>query len=169
MAFNGSFQITQSADINSFIITDNSTGSDVNLTGRTISLFLANGSLLGGETIDWPLSDGSSKTIDLLTRDYSLSIKVDWASSSPLPPPSTYTLTEPYTFTGNTDTFIYSLIQQLAASPNIANDATYYEYLSKLQTLVDGAETAGFYDDQSAAQFQLDQAYNIILNEDKYF
>lgn len=77
MAFNGSFQISQTSDVTSFIITDNSTGSDPNLTGRTISLFLADGSLLGGSTIDWPIGEGSIKTISLLTRDYSLNIKVD--------------------------------------------------------------------------------------------
>lgn len=169
MAFNGSFQISQTSDVTSFIITDNSTGSDPNLTGRTISLFLADGSLLGGSTIDWPIGEGSIKTISLLTRDYSLNIKVDWTSSSPLPPPSTYTLTALYTFTGNTITFIYGLIQQLAALPNLQNDTNYYTNLSKIQTFVDGANTAGSYDDQSNSQFQLDLAYEMILNEAKYF
>lgn len=169
MSFNGSFSTSQSTNITQFILTDNSTGSDPNLTGRTISLLLADGSLLGASTISWPLGEGSSKTIDLLQRDYSVNIKVDWASSSPLPSPSTYTLITLNTFTANSNTFIYSLIQQLAALPNLANDATWYEYLGKLQTLVDGAVTAGSYDDQAAAQFQLDQAYYIIQNQANFF
>ena len=169
MAFNGSVVISQSSNIQQFIITDNSTGSDPNLTGRVISLFLADGSLLGGSTISWPIGEGPIKTIDLLTRDYSISIKVDWASSSPLPPPSTYTITGLYTFVGNRNTFIYGIIQQLAALPSLANDTTFYEYLSKLQTLVDGAITAGSFDDQSNAQFQLDQAYYIIQNQANFF
>lgn len=169
MAFNGSFAVSQTSDITSFILTDNSTGSDPSLTGRTISLFLADGSLLGGVTIDWPIGEGPTKTIDLLQRDYSISIKVDWASSSPLPPPSAYTLTALYTFVGNTNTFIYSLIQQLAALPALNNDTTFYDYLSKIQTDLDGAITAGSFDDQAAAQSCLDRCYYIILNQANFF
>jgi hypothetical protein len=169
MAFNGHYVVSQTANIQEFIITDDSTGSDVNLTGRTISLFLADGSLLGGATIDWPLAEGATKTIDLLARDYSISIKVDWASSAPLPSPSTYTLTELFTFSGNSNTFIYSLVQQLAALPSLNNDTTFYQYLSQLQTEVDSAVIAGSYDDQGAAQSCLDRAYAIIINQANYF
>lgn len=169
MAFNGNFSISQSSDVTTFIITDTSAGSDPNLTNRVISLILADGSLLGGTTIPWALGEGSIKTISLLQRDYSINIKVDWISSSPLPSPSTYTKSALYTFEGNTVQFIYGVIQQLAASPNLANDTTYYDSLSKLQTFIDSATIAGSFDDQSNAQFQLDLAYNLIRNESNYF
>lgn len=169
MAFNGNFSVSQTSNVQEFLINDTSSGSDANLTGRTISLFLADGSLLGGSTINWPIGEGSTKTISLLTRDYSINIKVDWASSSPLPSPSTYTLTELYTFSGNTNTFIYSLVQQLAALPTLNNDTTFYQYLSQLQTDVDGAVTAGSYDDQAGAQSCLDRCFYIIQNQANFF
>lgn len=169
MSFQGAFTISQTSNVQSFLINDTSVGSDPNLTTRNISLILADGSLLGGSVISWPIGEGSVKTISLLLRDYNINIKVDWVSSSPLPSPSTYTLTEDYTFTGNSNTFIYSLIQQLAALPALANDSGWFEGLSKLQTLVDGAVTAGSYDDQSASQSQLDQVYYIIQNEANIF
>lgn len=169
MAFNGNFSVSQTSDVQSFIIQDTSTGSDPNLTGRTISLTLADGSLLGDTTISWPIGEGNTKTISLLSRDYSINITVTWQSSSPLPSPSTYTKTALYTFTGNIVTFIYGLIQQLAALPTLANDSLWYDSLSKLQTFVDGATTAGSFDDQTSAQWQLDQAYTLIVNESNYF
>lgn len=169
MAYNLDFSVSQTSDVNAFLITDTSTGSDPNLTGRTISLTLADGSLLGGSTISWPIGEGSTKTISLLSRDYSINITVTAQSSSPLPSPSTYTKTALYTFVGNSMTFIYSLIQQLAALPALNNDTSFYEYLSKLQTEVDSAEIAGSYDDQAAAQSCLDRAYYIIQNQANFF
>lgn len=169
MAFTANFSISQTADVQSFIITDTSAGSDPNLTGRTISLFLADGSLLGGSVIPWPLADGNIKTIDLLQRDYSINITVNWQSSSPLPSPSTYTKSALYTFVGNSVEFEYGVIQQLAANPNLASDTLFYDSLGKLQTLIDSAETAGSFDDQSNSQFMLDLAYNLIRNEANYF
>lgn len=169
MSFNGNFSISQTSDIQSFIITDTSSGSDVNLTNRVISLFLADGSLLGGSTINWPIGEGANKTISLLIRDYSINVKVDWISSSPLPTPSTYSLTSLFTFVGNSQTFVYSLIQQLAALPALNNDTTYFEYLSQLQTEIDSATTAGSYGDIAAAQACLDRSYFIILNQANFF
>lgn len=167
--FNGSFAISQGTDVTKFTISDNSTGSDPNLTGRTIYLYQSNGELLGGSAINWPLSDGSTKEIELLTKDYSLSINVVWASISPLPSPSTYTLTSLYTFTGNTNAFIYGIIQQLAAQPNLSNDTNFYDSLSKIQTDLDCAVQANTYGDQFSAQFALDRCYSLIVNESMFF
>lgn len=58
-------------------------------TGRKIYLEKVGGTYLvpDGTTtdyIDWPLSDGATKTLtDILDRDYSLSMLVEWESSSP--------------------------------------------------------------------------------------
>lgn len=169
MAFSAHFSVSQGSDSTSFTLTDDSTGSDVNLTTRTISLFLADGSLLGGAAISWPISDGSTKTLTgILPRDYAINISVVWTSSSPIPG-STYAYAALFGFTGNTNAFIYGLIQQIAAQQSILNDTTFYEYLSKLQTESDNCTQAVSYGDQAAAQAALDRAYFIIQNSANYF
>jgi hypothetical protein len=169
MAFSAHFSVSQGSDATSFTLTDDSTGSDSNLTTRTISLFLADGSLLGGSTIAWPISEGATKALTgYLTRDYVINISVEWTSSSPIPG-STYTYAALFGFTGNTNAFIYGLIQQIAAQQSILNDTTFYEYLSKLQTEVDNCDQAVTYGDQFSGQAALDRAYAIILNSANYF
>lgn len=169
MAFNGSYEISITSDPTSFIITDNSTGSDPNLTSRNIYLYLADGSLLGGSVISWPVGEGSIKTIALLNRDYCINIRVDWISSSPLPSPSTYTLSNVYPFKGNEVEFVYGLLQQLAANPGLLNDTNWVDSLSSLQMFIDGSQTAGGFGDISNSQFQLDLGYSLIVNENNYF
>lgn len=169
MAFAAHFSVSQGADPASFTLLDDSTGSDANLTTRTISLFLSDGTLLTGSTIAWPISDGASKVLsDVLAKDYSINISVAWTSSSPIPG-STYTFEALYTFTGNSNTFIYSLIQQLAAQESLSNDTGYYTNLSIVQTDVDSAAQAGTYGDQAAAQNCLDRVYYFQINQAKFF
>lgn len=169
MAFAGNFSVSQGVDSTSFTITDTSTGSDPSLTGRTITLALVNGSGLGNSPVNWPLSDGSTKVLTgYLPRDYSVNITVSWTSSSPIPG-STYTKTALYTFTGNTNAFIYSLIQDLAAQQNLSNDNGFYQNLGLLQTNVDSANTATTYGDQFSAQSALDRAYYLQTNQNLFF
>lgn len=174
MAFNGAFTISQGVDPQSFTITDSSIGSDVNLTDRKVYLNKIDGTTLipSGTTttfIDWPIANGPLVLTGILTKDFSLSIEVDWVSSSPLPSPSTYTSTQLITFTGNTNTFIYSLIQQLAAKDNLSNDTNFYDNLSKIQTEVDGAVMATTYGDQAGSQSCLDRAYYLQINQSLFF
>jgi len=169
MAFNGDYSVSQGLDPTSFTLTDTSTGSDPSLVTRTISLFQADGSLLGGSAISWPYSDGSTKALTgYLSRDFALNIVVDWTSSSPLPS-STYTKSAYYGFTGNTNYFIYNLIQDIAAQPSILNDAGYYENLSKLQTEVDSCALAISFADLFNAQSALDRAFYIMSNQQFFF
>jgi len=169
MAFAGDYSVSQGLDPTSFTITDTSTGSDSNLTTRTISLFQADGSLLGGGVIPWPYSDGNTKVLTgYLPRDYALNIVVNWISSSPIPG-STYEKSAYYGFTGNTNNFIYGLIQDIAAQPSLLNDTGYYEYLSRLQTEVDSCGLAITFADLFNAQSALDRAYSIMINQQLYF
>ena len=169
MAFSADYSVSQGLDPASFTLTDTSTGSDSNLTTRTISLFQADGSLLGGAVIAWPYSDGSTKALTgYLSRDYALNIVVNWVSSSPIPG-STYTKSAYYGFTGNTNNFIYDLIQNIAAQPSLLNDNGYYEYLSRLQTEVDSCALAISFADLFNAQSALDRAFNIMTSQQLFF
>lgn len=169
MAFAGDYSVSQGLDPTSFTLTDTSTGSDPNLVTRVISLYQADGSLLGGSTISWPYSDGSTKVLTgYLARDLALNIIVDWTSSSPIPG-STYTKSAYYGFVGNTNNFIYNLIQDIAAQPSILNDTDFYNNLSKLQTEVDSCALAITFADLFNAQSALDRAYYIMTNQQFYF
>lgn len=169
MPFTGSFTVSQGSSIQDFTLTDNSSGgSDPNLTGRTIYLYKADGSLLGGAAIPWSISAASKLISDLLDRDYSLSIVVVWASSSPIPGAS-YSKTVIVTFTSYSNQFVYGKVQDLAADPDLANDANFYDNLGRLQTEIDGATQATNFSDQYNAQRCLDRAQQIMNNQNFNF
>jgi hypothetical protein len=169
MAFSGNYSVSQGVDVQSFTLTDTSTGSDVNLTGRTIALYQANGSLLGGATINWPLSDGSTKALTgYLPKDYSLLTLVTWQSSSPIPG-SSYSKSSIYTFTGNSNAFAYGLLQQIAAMQAITSDNGFEDNVAILNSEIQNAGRASTYGDQGNAQQCLDRIYNMIINQQFYF
>lgn len=169
MAFSADFEITQGIDVQSFTFVDSSTGSDPNLTNRTISLFLVDNQLLGGNIIQYPLSDGSSKLISgLLTRDFSLNIVGTWVSSSPIPG-SIYTKAKIITFTGNSNQFAYGLLQQIAANQSITSDNGYLMNLALINSDISNANRATTYADQGNAQAALDRIYNFIVNQNFFF
>lgn len=169
MAFAADYSISQGVDVQSFTITDTSTGSDPNLTTRSISLFKTDNTLLGGSAIPWPLSDGSTKLISgLLLRDFSLNIVVTWSSSSPIPG-STYSKAGVVTFTGNSNEFAYGLLQQIAANQSLTSDNGYLLNLAIVNSDIQNANRATTYADQGNAQAALDRIYNFIVNQNFYF
>lgn len=171
MAFNGNFSAAQSVDGKSIILTDSSTGSDPSLTGRTVNLFLVDGSLLGGSTINWPLSSGSTLTIsNILPRDYAPNIQVNWASSSPLPPPSTYTLTALAVFTQNSEIGAYGKLQQIASNQGITRDNDYMYNLGLVNSDILNALRSEKFNDQGSAQASLDRIFDkLVVNQNFYF
>lgn len=171
MAFNGNFTAAQSVDGQSIILTDTSVGSDTNLTNRTVQLFLVDGSLLGGSIINWSLASGNTLTIaNILPRDYSILIQVNWISSSPLPPPSTYVLTALATFTQNSEIAAYSLLQQIASNVGITRDNDYMYNLALVNSDILNAKRANTFNDQFSAQSALDRIYDkVVINRNFYF
>lgn len=169
MAFAGDYSVSQGIDVQSFILTDTSTGSDPNLTTRSISLYKIDNALLGGVVIPWPLSDGSTKTISgLLLRDYSLNGVVQWSSSSPIPG-SSYSKASIITFTGNSNQFAYGLLQQIAALQTLTNDNGFMYNLALVNSDIRNAVRATEFADQGNAQAALDRIYNYIVNQNVYF
>ncbi len=169
MAFNSDFTASQGINVQDFTLTDTSTGSDPNLTSRSISLYKTDNTLLGGAVISWPLSDGATKLISgLLLRDYSLNIVVTWASSSPIPG-STYTKAHVATFGGNSNEFAYGLLQQIAAQQSITSDDGFLYNLALVNSDIRNAYRANFYSDQGNAQAALDRIYYFIVNQNKFF
>jgi hypothetical protein len=167
--FSGDFSVSQGVNPANFTLTDTSTGSDPNLTGRPVYLYLVDNSLLGGAPIDWPLSDGTTKAIDgLLSRDFSLNIVVTWQSSSPIPG-SEYSKTRIVTFDGNSNLFTYSLLQQIASNQAITKDNDFMYNLSLVNSDILNAQRASEYGDQGSAQAALDRIYAFQVNQNYFF
>lgn len=176
MAFNANFSITPpGVDTTTFSLTDTSTGSDTNLTDRRIFLVQSNGNNLNFPNattpyIDWPLSAGATITLTgILPIDYSLNIVVNWISSAPLAPPSTYTQNTLYTFTSNIMLFYYSLTELASANPPLINDNNYFPNKQKLKVYIEDAIDATQYNNQFSAQLALNGAYNMQLNRNTLF
>lgn len=167
MAFLASFtaELVAGSQTN-ILLTDTSTDPDPALTGRTIYLYKADGELLT-PAISWAIGD-STKTIDVLTTDLSLSMVVIWASSSP-EPDGVYTYTLLKTFTPYIDAFINSLVQSIAADQNIRRDTNFYNNLSVLYTEKDNAINATDFNQQGSAQDAIDRANFMIDNRQMYF
>jgi hypothetical protein len=170
MSYSANFAVSQGLSVTSFTITDTSSGSDPNLTGRTISLFEADGSLLGDAVIQWPLSDGNTKVLTdiLIPWDFSVNAVVNWISSSPIPG-STYTKTELVTFTGQSNSFAYSLVQQISSTQAITKNTNYLYNLALLNSDILNANRCNDFGDQGAAQECLNRIYAYYVNRSFYF
>lgn len=164
MAYNCAFTIASLSVPGTIVLTDTSTGSDPNITGRSIELRLSDGSLLGGAAIDFPLSEGAIKNISI-GADYALNIVLIVTSSSPLPPPSTYTASGLYVFTGFSYQFYDSLIGSLAYKFTTVADTNFTESAFNVIALIKGAERAGETNQQLAAQNALDGIAYYMTNQ----
>lgn len=169
MAFNADYSVSQGLDPANMTFTDTSTGSDPGLTGRTIYLYQADNSLLGGAPIDWPLTSGSTITINgLLNWDYSLNGVVVWTSSAPIPG-SVYTKAQIVTFDGNENDFAYSLVQQVASNQAITRDTSYWYNLALINSDILNAQRCSAYGDQGNAQQCINRNLNFYINRNFYF
>src|SRR5678809_1079704 len=115
MSFDPNFETSQSAaSLDTFTITDTSTGSDNTLTGRLIYCRKYNGATLvpDGTTttfIAWPLANTSQDIADILDKDYALDITVYWFAGSTIK----YTKAIVSLFTGYGQVFMAQLTQAL--------------------------------------------------------
>lgn len=168
--FTGNFSVSQGLSTTSFQLQDTSTGSDPNLTGRTISLFQSDGSLLGGSVIPWPISSGSTITLtDILTPwDFSINALVEWQSSSPIPG-STYSKNQLVTFDGQSNEFAYSLVQQISSNQAITRNKDYLYNLALVNSDILNAQRCNDFGDQGAAQECLNRIYAFYVNRSLYF
>jgi hypothetical protein len=171
MALDPSFSVSQPLDDpNILIIEDTSTGVDGGVTTRRVYLQKADGTYLvpdGTETdyIEWDYSEGSIE-IDVLDKDYALSVRVDWLTGDTV----TYTETELAVFTLHSNLFYYGLTQDQTGNPQIISDTFYYDNKMKLRCSIDEAENATQYGvDIYSAQAALSRAKYMMDNQDKYF
>lgn len=168
MPFSAAFTIGASANPSSVVINDVSTGSDVLIVDRQIQLLtVANTPLSGTSVIDFPLSAGSSITINPLTQDVALNVIVSWLYGGNI---IQYQSSQIAAFTQYGEQYFYTLIQTMATNPTIINDAVFFENFEKLRVLIDSAgkaiTTAG---DIGGSQGCILQYQNLISNPVIFF
>lgn len=167
MPFNAAFSISDSSNPQLVVLNDTSIGSDPNLTGRTVTLYAADGSVY--TTANWPIAD-SSISLAVLSKDISLNVAVSWASSDPLPDPSTYTYSEIHAFVRYEQDYGYYLTQLQTANPSIAQDQNFYSnklrLLCEILSAKDAIDIGG---DSFAAQMCIERGNYLIANPLNYF
>lgn len=179
MAITASFTTSQTIGSPSEInIVDTSTGSDAAATGRRIYIVNSLGQYITESGVtdavaytSWPIADGNSLTLDVLTEDAALNITLMYTNNSGV---SVAQTTELCGFTLYNETFYYSLTQAQASQnqppPMIIQDTNYYMNKLILRTEIDSGNNAIEYgDDITTAQACYDRATFLTNNENLYF
>jgi hypothetical protein len=169
MSFNGNFTITPTVGVKGSVdIVDTSTGSDANLTGRTVTFYKADGTVFL-TTTSWAIGD-SSITIALLDKDYALNVVVDWTSSSPLASPSTYVYAQLFASVAFLLEELSAMTRLQASNPIIMKDSQFYEKKNELLVEIKGAEYGiSEMQDIAAAQGCIDRAQFLITNKNLFY
>lgn len=166
-----SFAASQNyGNITVITLTDDSTAPDGALTDRLVYIQKADGTYLvpdGTDTdfVEWPIADNTIE-IDCLDKDYALSISVKWVTGSTI----SYTKTTLCLFKAYSELFLRQLTQRQAANPKLIDVKSYWYNKMKLRTLVDDAEQAvDLLNDQTVAQYALDEAKKLTDNVSTFF
>lgn len=160
------------------VINDTSTGSDVSATSRRIYIRNAQGEYVTESGVtsavaytEWPLADGNSITLDILTADAALNITLIYVDVSG---GTVATETKLQGFTLYNESFYYTLSQDQALQsqppPMIIQDSNYYSNKLILRTQIDSGNNAiEFGADILTAQNCYDLATYMVQNEGDYF
>lgn len=150
---------------------DVSTGSDADIVTRQAYFRTNTGAYLvpTGTTTDyvlWPLAD-ISLDFDILDKDYSLSITVQWLNVSGT---VLYTKTSLVNFSLYNEEFDYSLTSKQASNTRVVADSSFYENRMKLRVEIDNAKQAvTLAGNITNGQASNDRATYLRDNETKYF
>lgn len=175
MSFSPDFSSSQSSgNLEAVTLTDDSTGSYSGITGRLVTFTKYDGELLSPTDsvttyVYWPVVSGIGDTLEvdnLLDKDYCLSIKVTYYSGSSI----STTKTILTLFTGYGDLFLRQLTQALAGNRITITAQNFWLNKNKLRVLLDdAAQAVSLINDQTIAQFCLDEAKRLSDNQSMFF
>jgi hypothetical protein len=172
MALNPNFTATQLLGLpNIIVLTDTSSGSDVDVTSRRAYLRDAydNPIVPVGTTtafIPWAIGDPSIN-LDVLTKDMALYVKVEWLNASNV---VLYTKEVLYGFKGFNEDFAYQLTGFLANNYKRTADSGYLQNLFLLRTFIDsGNQAIELGGDIAKAQTLYDNATDIRIKSQYIF
>jgi len=173
MAFVPNFTaVSVSGYPNKILFTDTSQGSDGAITSRRIYISdnAGNFIVVTGTATQynlWPLPLSTAITLALLTKDYAVSVVVQWLNVSNA---VLYDKTIQYGFTLYNETFDYGLTTLLAANPLLINDNRFFSEKSELREAIDSGNNAlSLAADLYNAQQAYDRATAIRLSSQYYF
>lgn len=174
MAFVASFSAASvSGTPSDILFTDTSTGSDGAITSRRIYAKTDKGTFLveTGTTTDyevWALPLATSITLDLLTKDYALTLIVELLDVNDV---VLYDYTvDAQGFTEYSEEFDYGLTQLMSGNPLLINDNDFWPHKSKLRALINsGNKAITVASDLFNAQLCYDAATDLRLNSQYYF
>jgi hypothetical protein len=167
MAFSPNFSISNNIaqPINTFVITDTSTGFDALIVDRKINVYKSDNSLFS--TIDFPLSAGNTISLPILDKDYAVTIVLQWLYAGNF---AQYQANQLFVFTGYLEWFFYSLVQQISASPGITEDSVFYQNMCILRARIDGANSSiNVGSSVFNAQNMVSLAQNMVNNSTLFF
>lgn len=171
MSFVPSFTATQTLGNPSIIdFTDTSSGSDVAIDSRRISLQTAYGTYLNveGDTsqyIAWALAD-TEVSEDVLDKDWGLYAKVDWLDVGG---DVLYTLTQLTGFTSFNEDFAYRCCQMISSNSRNTTDNNFLDNLLTVRIAIDsGNQAIVRYEDITTAQICYDEA-TAISSQAQYY
>lgn len=173
MALTASFNSTESlSSPNLVTFNDTSTGTDLTITNRTITILLANGNYLteSGESstpvsINWSYLNASI-TVNILSSSTTATVTVVWLDGNT----PVYTVPQIQEWDLFDYLFAFGLLQSQSATPTIISDTNYYSNFFAFITNIwnsENAVTVG--SDVYSSQSSLDVNLNMINNATKYF
>ena len=161
-----SFTITPLGDGASFVVADTSSGSDVSITDRQILIYKPDSSLLV-PPIDFPLSDGASITLSILTEDIAVTILVNWNNNVG---GVLYTFNLVWAFVQFAYLFLQQLTQTQISNPAIVNDLFFmqnkFDLFTEIQSALNAINTGK---SVSAAQGCILRYQQLITDSNDYF
>ena len=156
------------------LFSDNSTGSDVLITSRRITITDADGNFIVelGTTTDyelWPLPLIDTIQLSLFpTKDYAVKIYFEWLNVSNV---AIYDYTiEATSFTQYNESFDYGLSKRVASNPLLMNDNNFWLHKQQLRTYIDSGNQAILrYSDLYVSQQLYDAATELRLTSQYSF
>jgi hypothetical protein len=158
------------------VLVDSSSGTDVTAVNRRVYLVNAAGEYIteSGTTTtvaytEWPLVDGATLTLDVLSVDAALNITLSYVTAGGAVANGA-TLTSLNGFTLFNESFLYTLTQAQSSDPSILQDTNYYANKSKLRENIDsGNQAITLADDIQSAQQCYDLATYLVTNQAEFF
>lgn len=167
MALTPLMSISITADPSAVVVHDDSTGSDGAIATREIIFTQTDSTILGNSPYAFPLSAGTSITVNPLDKDYALTITLNFLDSGGV---VLYTTNEIFVFTQYALLFLESLTQQQIADINIVDDQNFIQNKFNLFQEVKSAQNAiDFGQSVKAAQSCVNRYQELIDNNQFFF
>jgi hypothetical protein len=155
-------------------LVDTSTGSDSqSITKRRVYITDKDGNYIvpSGTTTDyveWDNYPGTTTlTIDALTRDMAVNIRVDWLNSSNVVQQTKTILSD---FTLYAKTYYLFLCKAQSSNTKLRNNANFYQnYIKLLVSIKEADDSILLLQDISSSQAALNRAYDLIQKPSNFF